>query len=155
MTVIKIIIFAVLLIVGIVFFTLFRNDAHLFEAPGFGKRLVVYLTTNAAATADDHAFAELRTPTFNMTADKLYQRVLNAASKSGWTIAANDRDNQNANFFVRSPMFLFEDDVFVQVQFIDMNHSTLYISSNSRIGRADFAANNGNIQTLLEAISLK
>ena len=84
MTIIKIIIFVMIVVVAIVFFTLQRNDANLFQAPGFEKRLVTYLTTNMAETSDDHAFPELRTPVYNVSAEKLYQRVLYVAAESGW-----------------------------------------------------------------------
>ncbi|GMR01363.1 MAG: hypothetical protein BMS9Abin19_0740 [Gammaproteobacteria bacterium] len=152
MTAVKIIAFAVILIAGLVFFTLQRNDANLFQAPGFYKRLSVYLTTNTAETSDNHPFEELRTPVFSVGADKLYQRVLYVAAESGWSILANDSENQNANFVARTPVFLFEDDVYIQVQFINMNESSLYIQSSSRTGRADLAANAGHIQALIKAI---
>lgn len=152
MTVVKIIVFAMIFIVGLVFFTLQRNGANLFEPPGFFERLTTYLTTNIAETSDDHPFEELRTPVFNVDAQKLYQRVLYVAGASGWNVLAHDSDNQNANIVVRTPVFLFEDDVFVQVQFINMNESSLYIRSNSRSGRADLAANSGHIQKLIRKI---
>lgn len=152
MTAIKIIVFAMILLVGMVFFTLQRNGANLFQEPGFYKRLSVYLTTNIAETADNHPFAELRTPVFSVSAEKLYQRVLYVAAESGWSILASDSDNLNANFVVRTPVFLFEDDVFVQVQFINMNESSLYVRSSSRKGRADLAANAGHIQVLIDDI---
>ena len=155
MTIIKIITFAVILVVGIVFFTLQRNDANLFQAPGFYKRLVTYLTTNTAETSDNHPFEELRTPVYNVSAEKLYQRVLYVAAESGWNVLANDSDNQDANFVVRTPVFLFEDDVYIQVKFIDMNESSLYVRSSSRKGRADLAANAGHIQTLIKGIKDK
>ncbi len=141
-----------MLLVGLGFFTLQRNDANLFQAPGFYKRLSVYLTTNMAETADNHPFSELRTPVFSVSAEKLYRRVLYVAAESGWSSLATDSDNLNANFVVRTPVFLFEDDVFVQVQFINMNESSLYVRSSSRTGKADFAANAGHIQALIKAI---
>lgn len=152
MTLIKVTAFAIVFVIGVMFFTLYRNDAHLFQEPGFNKRLLIFLTTNKAATADEHPFEELRTPVFNIDAEKLYQRVLYAASESGWRVAAHDSDNQNAHFIVNSPVFLLEDDVSVQVKFINMNHSSLSIQSSSRAGRADFAANSGHIQTLIKAL---
>ena len=155
MTIIKIITFAMILVVGIVFFTLQRNDANLFQAPGIYKRLVTYLTTNTAETSDNHVFEELRTPVYNVSAEKLYKRVLYVAAESGWNVLANDSDNQNANFVVRTPVFLFEDDVYIQVKFIDMNESSLYVRSSSRTGRADLAANTGHIQTLINGIKDK
>ncbi len=152
MTVIKIVVFMMVLIVGLVFFTLYKNQANLFQAPGLQHRLTTFLTTNKAATSDDHPYQELRTPVFNVSADKLYQRVLYVAAESGWSVLANDSDNQNANFVVRTPVFLFEDDVYIQVKFINMNESSLYIQSKSRTGRADLAANSRHIQDLIKGI---
>lgn len=152
MAAVKIITFVIVLVVGLVFFTLQRNDANLFQAPGFYKRLSVYLTTNTAETADNHPFEELRTPVFNVSAEKLYQRVLYVAAEMGWSILASDGESLNANFSVRTPIFLFEDDVFVQVNFINMNESSLYVRSSSRAGKADFAANAGHIQALINGI---
>jgi uncharacterized protein (DUF1499 family) len=152
MTAIKIIAFVMILIVALVFFTLHRNGANLFEPPGFRERLTTFMSTNIAETSDDHPFQELRTPVFNVDAQKLYQRVLFVAAASGWNVLAHDSDNQSANFVVRTPVFLFEDDVFVQVQFINMNESSLYVRSSSRAGSADLAANSGHIQTLIRKI---
>jgi len=142
----------IVLIVVIVFFTLYKNDAYFFQAPGFVKRLATFLTTNAAEIKDDHPFEELRTPVYEIDAATLYKRVTLAASQLGWKVLATDIDNQNANFVVHSPVFLFEDDVFVQVQFIDMNKSSLYVQSSSRKGRADLAANSSHIQALINKI---
>jgi len=152
MAAIKVIAFALVFIVGLVFFTLQRNGANLFQEPGFVKRLSTYLTTNVAETSDNHPFPELRTPVFSVDAEKLYQRALYVAAESGWNVLANDRDNQDANFVVRSPIFLFEDDMYIQVKFINMNESSLYVRSGSRTGKADFAANAGHIQDLIDGI---
>ncbi len=152
MTAIKVIAFALVFVVGLVFFTLQRNGANLFQEPGFAKRLTTYLTTNVAETADNHPFPELRTPVFSVDAEKLYQRVLYVAAESGWSVLANDRDNQDANFVARTPIFLFEDDIYIQVKFVDVNESSLYVRSSSRTGKADFAANAGHIQDLINGI---
>jgi len=153
MTIIKIVVFTVVLIVGLVFFALYRNGANLFEEPGFNERLAVFLTTNSAQTADDHVFSELRTPVYDIDAETLYQSVLQAAVELGWEIHSHDRDNQNTNFVVYSPVFLFKDDVYVQVNYVDKNRSSLFIRSSSQVGRADFAANSGHIQELLKKLS--
>jgi uncharacterized protein (DUF1499 family) len=89
---------------------------------------------------------------FTMDAEKLYQQVLNTGNELGWGIIANDKDAHNANFIVRSPVFLFEDDVYVEVKVIDTNRSALYIRSSSRTGKADLAANSGHIQTLVKQL---
>ena len=141
-----------LLIVAIVFFTLYRNEANLFEPPGLNKRLSVFLTNNTAATADNHLLAELETPVFNLSTEKLYQHVLDVAAESGWNIVSHDSESQNVNFIVLSPMFLFEDDVSVQVKFISMDQSSLYIQSSSRSGWIDLSANSAHIQDLIKSL---
>ena len=153
MTVLKIIIVVLTCIVSVVFFTLIRNEANLFQAPGFNQRLSVFLSTNTATTSDDPAFEELRTPVFNMSSDVLYKRVVLAGSKLGWQVEASDKDNQDAHFIVLSSTFLFKDDVLVQVKFIDINKSSLFVQSSSRKGLADLAANSGHIQALIEKIN--
>ena len=149
MFVIKFILYSVVLLIGLVIFTLYRNDANLFDAPGIQQRLTTFITSNVAETRDDHAFKELTTPVFNEPANLVYQRVIDAATELGWNVVTHDSDNQNASFIVRSPVFLYEDDVFVQVQFLDMNQSSLYINSSSRKGKGDLAANSSHIQRLL------
>lgn len=153
MTLIKIVISIVVLVVGMVSFTLYQNNANLFKAPGLGKRLTTFLTTNSANTSANHVFEELRTPVFEVDAETLYKRVTLAASQLGWKVLATDIENQNANFVVHSRVFLFEDDVYVQVQFIDMNKSSLYVQSSSRKGGADMAANSAHIQALINKIN--
>lgn len=141
----------IVLALCIVLFTLIRNDANLLDPPGTLKRLAVFLSVNYASTIDDHPFEELRTPVFDMDTDSLYQHALNGANELGWGIIAHDSDKHNANFVVRSPILLFEDDVYVQVRYINDQKSSLYIQSNSRSSstHADFAANSGHIQELI------
>lgn len=149
MFVIKFFIYSVVILVGLVLFTLYRNDANLFDEPGIQQRLTTFMNSNVAETRDDHVFKELITPVFDEPADLVYQRVIDAATGLGWNVVTNDSDNQNASFVVRSPVFLYEDDVLVQVQFLDMNRSSLHIHSSSRKGKGDLAANSSHIQRLL------
>jgi len=150
MFLIKVVFFSIAVVIALLFFTLYRNDANLFEAPGVQQRLTTFLTSNVAETKDNHSFKELETPVYNQSAEMLYQKLIDAAAELGWIIASHDSDNQNANFVVRSPVFLFEDDVFVQVQFLSLDKSSLYIRSSSRKGRSDFAANSAHIQQLIK-----
>lgn len=152
MTALKIIALTLALAVAAVFLTLYRNDTHLTQPPGIKKRLALFLTTNMAVTSDDPLLEELRTPVFNLSAETLYQKMLLAASKLGWTVASLDSDNLSARFIVHSPVFLFEDDVYVQVRFIGMDKSSLYVRSVSRKGKADFGANASHIQHLITKI---
>ncbi len=153
MTILKIVIFIIIFIISAISFTLFINQANLLEAPGFSKRLTVFLTKNIAVTADDHEFKELSTPVYQIDADQLFKHVLLAASELGWNIVSHDSDSLNVSLIVRTRLFLFEDDVFVHVSALDNNKSSLYIKSKSRKGKADFSANSGHIQTLIKKIN--
>jgi len=155
MAIIKFILIVAILIVALVSFTLYSNDANLFQAPGVGQRLSIFLKTNIAETSDDPVLEELRTPIFDISAESLQKNVVKAAAALRWDVVAQDSENQNMTIIVRSPVFLFEDEVFVQVQFIDTQKSSLYIRSNSQKGRADFAANSGHIQSLIAKIKNK
>jgi len=148
-TLLKIIVIVIVFVTMMVFFFFYRNQAHISQPPGTAKRLAVFFTVNSASTSDDPYFDELRTPVFVMDAEKLYQRVLNTGNGLGWGIIANDKDVRNVNFVVRTPVFLFEDDVYVEVKAIDESRSSLSIQSSSRTGKADFASNSGHIQTLV------
>ena len=151
----KVFLFVVLFAVAIIFFTLFRNGANLTEPPGAVKRLAVFLSISSAATDDNHSLAELRTPTFNVDARTLYTQVLDAAAELGWSVLAHDSDVLDANFEVRSPALLFEDDLYVQVKSMGDQQSSLHMRSASRKGGADFAANSGHIQKLVKHLKAK
>jgi len=152
MTILKIVIFLVIFITGVISLTLLVNQANLFEAPGFTQRLKIFFTSNIAATAENHKLKELNTPVYQESAERLFKRVLLAVSNLGWDIVSHDSDNHYVNIIVRTRMFLFEDDMFVQVKSIDANNSYLYIESKSRKGSADLAANSGHIQELIKKL---
>jgi len=152
MTIVKIVIFLVIFITGVISLTLLVNQANLFEAPGFTQRLKIFFTSNIAATAENHKLKELNTPVYQESAERLFRRVILAVSELGWDVVSHDSDNHYVNIIVRTRMFLFEDDMFVQVKVIDANNSYLYIESKSRQGRADLAANSGHIQELIKKL---
>ncbi|MBL4710971.1 MAG: DUF1499 domain-containing protein [Gammaproteobacteria bacterium] len=152
MTILKIIIIAVIAVVGLTFLTLQKNGANLLQAPGVKERLQVFLTSNTAKTSITHKFGELKPAIYDINEERLYKKILHTATELGWEILSRDDENQNANFVVRTSLFSFEDDVYVQVLFVDANKSSLSVESHSRKGRADFAANSGNIQALLKKL---
>ena len=152
MTFIKMLFILVVVIVGSLFYTLYRNDANLFDDPGFMARLDTYLSGNRAETTQDHVLKELRTTVFDTSAEQLYKRTILAASSLGWQVASHDSDNQSAHFVVYSPIFLFKDDVYVQIGFIDMNKSMLTVKSASQVGRLDLGANAGHIRKLINEL---
>jgi len=155
MTVIKIIFYVIAFLVILTFSVLYKNGANLLDEPGFNERMHVFLTTNIAKTANDHRFEELRTPKFDVSAEVLYQRVLDAAIELRWVIYAHDKESMHTNFVVYSPVFLFKDKIYVQVRRIGNNQSSLFVHSESDSGSADFASNSANIQALIKNLKIK
>lgn len=148
----KFIIFIVVFLFCMVSITLYANDANMFDEPGFGNRLSIFFGTNVAVTADDHEFKELRPPVYQKSADVLYQELLLAASGLGWEIVSHDSDTLKIGMVVRSRVFLFADDVLVQVKALSDDTSTLHAESRSRVGSGDLGANSGHIQALMNSI---
>ena len=155
-SIVLIIIAVFVLLVAVVWATLVANKARFLEAPGLATRLSVYLGQNQAETADQHAFAELRTPLFERDAAGLYQAVLAAADELGWHIEQQDAQQLQAHLVVSTPLLGFKDDVDVRVSpaagAAPTPQSTLWLRSRSRVGKADFGANAGHIQRLIAAI---
>jgi len=137
---------------GLISATLLKNNAHLFQAPGVSQRLKVFLTMNMAETRDDHRFSELKTPVYTLSPTELYKRMLQSAINLDWQVVENDADKLTASFIVQSVAFAFKDDVTVKVNVINETQSSLYVRSESRVGKADFAANSAHIQALLKGI---
>lgn len=152
MAFVKVLLLIVALVTAFTFAVLLRNNANLLEPPGVVQRLKIFLTTNVAETSDDNPLPELRTPVFHASAEALYQRVINAAANLGWEVVSHDTENQQAHFIERSQLFLFEDDIIVQVKFLSPDESSLHVISSSRVGNADFAANSDHIQSLIHKI---
>lgn len=148
----KIFAFIVLFFIGLIWATLLKNDAHLFQPPGVSQRLKVFLTTNVAETRDDHQFSELKTPVYTLSPTDLYKKMLESAINLDWQVFENDVDNLTASFIVQSVAFAFKDDITVKVNVINETQSSLYVRSESRLGHADFAANSAHIQALLKGI---
>ena len=88
MTILKFLVFLLILAVVVIFATLYRNDANLLQEPGISQRLKIFLTTNVAKTEDDHILPELRTPVFQEDASRLFGRIVHEATEMGWTVSS-------------------------------------------------------------------
>jgi len=141
-----------ILVVIVISATLIKNKARFFEPPGFAERLSVYLTQHTAATSDNHAFPELRTPVFKVDAADLFNVVIEVVNKLGWRIGRLDEDDLVVSVVITTPLFRFSDDLVVQAKPVHSGGSVLAISSTSRKGKADFAANAGHIQALVQGV---
>jgi uncharacterized protein (DUF1499 family) len=159
MKIVLVMVLLILMVVIVVAATLIKNQAHFFEAPGFAERLSIYLGQHTAATSDNHSFPELRTPVFYVDADSLFSVVIEVVNDLGWQLRQIDDENLTLSLVITTPLFRFSDDLVVQVKpknaQLNSEESTLAIHSTSRKGKADFAANAGHIQTLVQQVRQK
>ena len=153
----KIFLAVIVVVLLLVIATLFKNHAPLFDPPGPKKRLAVYLTTNVAQTADEHPFPELRTPLFDVGPDQLYDAVKEAAIELGWSILDSDDVEWRLHLAAKTHFLLFVDDVRVEIrpQLCEdgVMRNALRIRSQSRLGKADFAANADHIRQLVNLVN--
>lgn len=155
----KIVIALIVILLLMVIATLFKNHAPLFDPPGLKKRLAVYLTTNTAVTSDEHPFAELRTPVFEVGPDELYIAVKDAAIDLSWSILDSDDVEWRLELAAKTHFLLFVDDVKVEIKPLACEEgetiTALHIHSHSRVGKADFAANADHVQQLVKAVNTR
>lgn len=154
------VVFSILVfIVLIISLTLFKNNARLFDPPGFSKRLAVYLTKNTAQTRENHSFAELNMPVFPVPPNELYLAVLDSAIELGWTVLDTNDVEWTLDLMVETHFLLFEDDVKVKLRPQGCRQgiatTALEITSSSRTGRVDFAANADHVQQLIKSVTVR
>lgn len=131
--------------------TLINNRAHLFSDPGFFNRLNLYLTTHRAEIKEDTAFPELKPPSFQITTDELYERVLNVIQQPGWKLLSKQPNDKSVHVVVETPLWKFKDDVHIRVVDVD-GMSSINAVSQSRVGKGDLAANSRHLQELVERL---
>ncbi|MBZ0256744.1 DUF1499 domain-containing protein, partial [bacterium] len=137
----------VIIILMLIFMTvsaILKNQVPLFDSPGIFKRLSIYLTTNIAQTSDTTDFPELRTPIYQLPAERVYQNALEAVKQLSCEITEDDPVRLQIQAVVTTPLFRFRDDVKIHIEQINPEQSSLTMTSSSRIGRGDLSANAGH-----------
>ncbi len=130
--------------------TLLGNRAPLFAPPGPWARLKVYLGSNWACTAPDHPFPELREPRYPLPPERLQGALEASLAALGWRFRRLGPRHLHAE--VETPLLHFVDDLEVRI-LSDGEGARLQLCSRSRLGRADFAANQRHIRELLETLA--
>jgi uncharacterized protein (DUF1499 family) len=129
---------------------LWLNRPPLLAEPGPWARLKLYLTSNVAQTADESPFPELRTPHFDQSCEQLHRQLIQTMRQLGWTTIGIYPDRVHAE--VETPLLRFRDDVQAQLQRDPEGGCRLHLRSASRVGKADFAANQHHLMELLSAL---
>lgn len=142
----------VLLLLVLLMGSVLKNGVPLFAEPGFSTRLGTYLSTNVAETREDHPFAELHPRQFDESVDALYSRTLSEVEALGWEIAEQNDGEHTLSVVITTPIMGYKDDLTIRVKSTGDEQSTLYLRSESRVGRGDMGANLSHVLTLYEAL---
>jgi len=126
------------------------NRVPLLDPPGPLQRLQVYLGQNEAATRPDHDFPELRTPRLVAGAALVKACLVTRMRQLGWQDIAASEDGRTLSAVVVTPLLGFKDDVRVQLE-PDDGGTRVHARARSRVGKADFGANQRHLRDLLDA----
>ena len=127
---------------------LLLNHPPLWAPPGPWVRLQRYLTTNLADTCGADRLPELHPLLLPGTPEAVRGRVLRAMRGLGWAVEARGGVLHGV---VRTPLLGFRDDVEVRLE-PEAAGVRLCLRSRSRLGRADFAANERHLLDLMRAL---
>ena len=142
-------------VVAVVFGALYMNRAPLFDAPGFGVRMGLYLRSNVAETSSESTFPELSPVLVRGNSQSALRAVMRAAVELGWREVTLDEDAELVRATVVSSLFRFSDDVRVSVSAQQSGHTVIRVRSASRVGRGDLGANAYHIMQLRNALQLR
>lgn len=128
------------------------NNPPIQTPPGFGKRLLTYLTMNTAETRHNHRFPELEIRCYPLPPTGLFTRVEHALAMLGWNIVTADQQQLSLHAVVETALLKFKDDI--KIQLVNAPCGTeLHIHSSSRVGRGDLGANTRHVMDLYTALS--
>lgn len=97
--------------------------------------------------------ADIRTPVFDVSVDRLREAVVAiAAAEPRTNLITLDRDARQAEFEQRSRLFGFPDRITVCFEAIPEGGSTLAIFSRARLGYYDFGVNHRRVRRWLVAL---
>ncbi len=122
------------------------NRPPLSTPPGPWARLKTYLSANQARVTPVTEWANLRSPVMIGSLGQVKSRVLSAMHRLGWRHARETDGVLKAE--VVTPWLKFRDDVEVRLEVVPEGVRLLAFS-RSRVGKADFAANERHLNDLL------
>lgn len=131
---------------------LLRNRPEWGAPPGPWPRLKRYLTTNVARTGQQPGFAELAPRRYRASPRQVVDETVAAMRALGWEVVQVDATQGAVQAVVRTPWLRFRDDVTVSVDARPDGTTLLEAQSRSRLGRADFAANQHHLRVLFAAL---
>lgn len=147
----------ILLILGVALSSgaVLLNNVPVLDPPGWKTRLIIYLSKNSAETDPDSLLPELRPELYSVSVEQLFDLIREAAIELDWHIKSIDHAQMSMEVIASTSLLGFKDDMTIRVMAEASDKSSLYASSQSRIGRADYGANLGHILKLKRAVQQK
>ena len=139
-----------ILIVIAAFGPLLLNRPPLFQPPGLWPRLAMYFGRNEAAITVDAARTNLRSPIYPGDLTIVRQRVLAELDGLCWRLV--DASADRFHVVVETPLLHFQDDLVIHLLPVAKG-VRLDAVSRSRLGKADFGANERHLIDLLQALA--
>jgi uncharacterized protein (DUF1499 family) len=136
-----------LLVAGVI-----SNRLPLNDPPGFGTRILTYLSTNVAETSVDSVFPELRLRRYEAPPSLIFDVARRAIQGMKWEVIAMDDTKNEIHAVVTTKVWKFKDDVTVQIQPAQPSGSWLWIRSASRVGKGDLGANTRHVIDLVRYV---
>jgi uncharacterized protein (DUF1499 family) len=150
--VVNLLIILLILGVGLSSGAVLLNKVPILDPPGWKTRLIVYLSRNSAETDPRSPLPELHPDLYSVSVEQLFDLVREAAIELDWHIKSIDHTQMSMHVVVTTALLGFKDDMTIRVMAKAGDKSSLYASSQSRIGRADYGANLGHILKLKRTI---
>ncbi len=116
-----------------------QNDLQWRSEPGPAARLISYLSLNDRQTAMSPEYPELMTRSYPLTGDQMRQTVIDAFARLNWELIESGETTVHA--VVTTRLFKYKDDVYVTVEAVSADESSLQVRSVSRVGRGDLGTN--------------
>lgn len=139
--------------------TIIKNGVSLNSEPGMVARLKIFLSTHKAETANNASFNELRTPIYQASVDQALEAIKLVAEKKGWVVeptASKSALKPNTlHYVVTTKLLRFKDDIKISTEAINTNQVAIHVTSESRVGKADFGANLSHIIQLINELDTR
>ena len=129
-----------------------NNDLPWTDPPGFTARLQHYLTANVAETAHESPYPELNIREYRHPTDQFFSLLEASVGNLGWEIDSQRDQAYTLHVVATTPLFGYQDDIYIRLLPITENRNNLYIRSSSRKGHGDLGTNTRHILDLYNQI---
>jgi len=144
---------------GISIATIIKNGVSLNNEPGIAARLKIFLSTHKAETANNASFNELKTPVYQASITEALESIKLVAKEKGWSVepttSKSTLEPNTLHYVITTKLLRFKDDILISVEALDAERVAIHISSESRVGKADFGANLSHINHLIHALNTR